>query len=144
MIRSDDIARFHEAQDRNYSDALAEIRRGRKTTHWMWYVFPQLRGLGHSAASVHYGLDGLEEAKRYFADPVLSARLVEISEALLQLNTDSAWIVLGRPDDVKLQSCMTLFEVAAPQCDVFAKVLEKYFKGERDRRTLKRLGMRFT
>lgn len=130
------LSRFHEAQSRSYASALEEIRRGRKTSHWMWYVFPQLRGLGRSSTSEFYGIDGMSEAKAYMADPVLRARLLEITGAVLELRGTSAVAVFGRPDDMKLKSCMTLFEAAAPECEVFAQVLDSFFDGRRDMRTL--------
>lgn len=135
------LSRFHEAQSRNYADALREIRSGLKRTHWMWYVFPQLRGLGQSSMSVFYGINGMDEAKAYMADPVLRARLLEITNAVLELRSSSIRAVFGHPDDKKLKSCMTLFEAAAPDCGEFAQVLERFYGGERDRRTLRMLGM---
>lgn len=136
------LSRFREAQERSYSIALEEIRRGRKNSHWMWYIFPQLKGLGKSYTSEFYGIEGLEEARAYWADPVLGGRLVEISEALLNLNTNNATFVFGRPDDMKLKSSMTLFAAAVPECEVFGKVLEKFFGGKADVRTLRMLGMK--
>ena len=134
-----DLNRFLQAQAQEYNGykaALAEIRRGRKERHWMWYIFPQLRGLGRSAASFHYAIADIHEAKAYFADPVLGSRLVEISECLLLPETDDPCTVFGCPDDMKLRSCMTLFREAAPECDVFQKVLNKYFAGKPDPKTL--------
>ena len=131
-----DLDRFIKAQAYDYDAALREIRSGHKRSHWMWYIFPQLEGLGFSSAAQYYGIRGLEEAKAYMAHPVLGPRLVEISEALLGLDTCDPGAVMGYPDDLKLRSCMTLFELAAPEQPVFGRVLEKYYAGRRDGRTL--------
>ena len=133
---TDGLERFVEAQARDYDTALREIRGGRKRSHWMWYIFPQLRGLGFSSTAQFYGLRDLREARDYMAHPLLGPRLIEISEALLGLETDNPSAFMGYPDDLKLCSCMTLFELAAPEQPVFAKVLEKYYGGRRDQRTL--------
>ena len=130
------LDRFKKAQSRDYATALTEIKNGRKESHWMWYIFPQLKGLGFSSMAEFYGIDGLAEAKAYFADDLLRGRLVEISEALLSLPSSDAREVMGYPDDLKLKSCMTLFMVAAPELEVFGKVLEKFFGGEKDLKTL--------
>lgn len=137
--------RFHQAQTGNYSGyetALREIRAGKKTSHWMWYIFPQLRGLGRSDTAHFYGLMGLEEARGYAADPVLGARLEEISRAMLEQPDPSAWSVLGHTDAMKLCSCMTLFEIADPDRDVYGQVLDRFYQGRRDARTLKLLELR--
>ena len=134
------LERFVKAQQYDYDTALREIRSGRKRSHWMWYIFPQLQGLGFSSTAQYYGIRDLEEAMDYMEHPVLGARLVEISEALLTLGTSDPSAVMGYPDDLKLRSCMTLFELAAPEQTVFAQVLEKYYSGRRDRRTLELLG----
>ena len=140
-----DLMRFLQAQEGRqegtYSQALAEIRRGRKESHWIWYIFPQLKGLGRSAMSEFYGISGMEEARAYLKDPVLGARLVEICNALLALEVEDIVQVMGRPDDKKLKSSMTLFEAAAEKPEVFQRVLEKYYQGKRDGRTLRMLGM---
>lgn len=134
-----DLDRFVRAQARDYDAALREIRSGRKRSHWMWYVFPQLQGLGFSSTAQYYGIRDLGEAKAYMAHPVLGPRLAEISEALLALDSSDPSAVMGYPDDLKLRSCMTLFELAAPEQPVFARVLEKYYSGRRDGRTLELL-----
>ena len=134
------LDRFRRAQDGDYETALREIRNGRKRSHWMWYIFPQLKGLGFSSTAEYYGVRDLEEARDYMEDPVLSTRLVEISGALLELDSSDPTAVLGYPDDLKLRSCMTLFELAAPDQPVFARVLEKFYGGRRDSRTLSLLG----
>jgi len=130
------LDRFKKAQSRDYATALTEIKNGRKESHWMWYIFPQLKGLGFSSMAEFYGIDGLAEAKAYIADELLRGRLVEISEALLSLPSSDAREVMGYPDDLKLKSCMTLFMVAAPELEVFGKVLEKFFGGEKDLKTV--------
>ena len=134
------LEKYLSAQKRDYDDALYEIRGGRKRSHWIWYIFPQLDGLGFSPTAQYYGLQDLEQAKDYFAHPVLGPRLVEISRALLELPGSDPTAVMGYPDDLKLCSCMTLFELAAPEQPVFVRVLEKFYAGHRDRRTLELLG----
>ena len=109
MSISYNLERFHCAQESSYPTALAEIRAGRKSSHWMWYIFPQMKGLGYSSMAAYYGIDGLEEAKVYLNDPVLRSRLVEISSALLKLPGSDAGAVMGYPDNLKLRSSMTLF-----------------------------------
>jgi uncharacterized protein (DUF1810 family) len=131
-----DLQRFKDAQSNDYEQALQEVKSGRKRTHWMWYIFPQIHGLGMTPISDYYSIRSLREAKDYLKDPVLGARLVEISKALLELNTSDPHAVFGSPDDLKLRSCMTLFERADPQNPVFGDVLDKYYRGERDQRTL--------
>lgn len=129
------IERFLIAQEDFYDCALGEIRNGRKRTHWMWFVFPQIKGLGFSRMSVFFSIRDLEEAREYLAHPILGARLCEISQALLGLETDNPYAVFGSPDDMKLRSCMTLFDVVEPD-SIFADVLAKFYHGERDKRTL--------
>ncbi|MBQ6465459.1 MAG: DUF1810 domain-containing protein [Oscillospiraceae bacterium] len=132
-----DLSRFHRAQSRDYAEALAEIRAGRKRSHWIWYIFPQIQGLGFSSTSQFYAITDLGEAKAYLADPLLRERLLEISGALLELPSSDPSAVMGYPDDLKLKSSMTLFELADPDCPVFPAVLEKFYGGERDRRTIR-------
>lgn len=132
-----DLKRFHEAQSYDYRTALAEIQRGRKESHWMWYIFPQIAGLGKSSTAQYYAIHDLKEARDYLNDEILGSRLEEISEALLRLETDDPLQVMGWPDDLKLRSSMTLFAEADPHRQVFGKVLEKYFRGEKDPATLK-------
>ena len=131
-----DLSRFLDAQRYDYDTALREIRSGRKRSHWMWYIFPQIQGLGFSSTAQYYAIRDLQEAKDYLAHPVLGARLKEISEALLALDGLSAHEVFGYPDDLKLRSSMTLFSLAAPEETVFSAVLEKYYGGEPDSRTI--------
>ena len=131
-----DLSRFLKAQERDYDTALSEIRSGQKRSHWIWYIFPQVKGLGFSPTSEHYGIAGLEEAKAYMENETLRKHLIEISEALLALDSSDAGDVMGYPDDLKLRSSMTLFAEAAPDVEVFGKVLDKFYGGKKDQRTL--------
>ena len=133
------MQRFYEPQRRDFDTALAEVRRGRKVSHWMWYMFPQLKGLGRSSTAQFYGLDGLEEARQFAADPVLGGNLRTITQALLDQPVRHAWIIFGRTDAMKLRSCMTLFAMADPDCGLYARVLEEFFRGEGDPQTLNML-----
>lgn len=134
-----DLSRFLEAQNNSYDTALREIRAGRKRSHWMWYIFPQIQGLGYSAMAQHYAIRDLGEAREYLQHPLLGPRLIEISEALLALDESDPRRVMGSPDDLKLRSCMTLFQCAAPDQPVFGKVLDKFYGGRPDGRTLEML-----
>ena len=131
-----DLSRFHKAQKGSYETALAEIRAGRKRSHWIWYIFPQIQGLGYSSTAQYYAIEDLGEAKAYLADPVLRERLLEISNALLALDSCDPTDVMGYPDDLKLRSSMTLFSLADPECTVFRDVLEKFYDGREDSRTI--------
>lgn len=131
-----DLSRFLKAQEHDYEQALSEIRSGRKRSHWMWYIFPQIQGLGFSSTAQYYAIRDLQEAKDYLAHPVLGARLKEISSALLDLEGLSASEIFGYPDDLKLRSCMTLFRMADLDEPIFLEVLEKYYDGEPDFRTV--------
>ena len=139
---SADLGRFVEAQDSGgtYDRALAELHRGRKTSHWMWFVFPQVAGLGRSATAQHYALADLSEARAYLAHPVLGARLRACCVALLDLDEHDAEQVLGAVDALKLRSSMTLFARAAPEDPVFTGVLEHFFAGRADATTDDLLG----
>ncbi|MBR1743922.1 MAG: DUF1810 domain-containing protein [Lachnospiraceae bacterium] len=137
-----DLDRFLKAQERDYDTALSEIRSWRKRSHWIWYIFPQVKGMGFSSTSEFYGIDGLDEAKAYLGNEVLKGRLLEISGALLSLDSSDAGEVMGYPDDLKLRSSMTLFAEAAPELEVFRKVLDKFYGGEKDRKTLEILKRR--
>ncbi len=130
------LEKFHKAQEKDYKTALREIQNGRKDSHWMWYIFPQLKGLGRSGMADYYGISNINEAKQYLADPVLGPRLLEISSALLEIDTNDAEKVMGYPDHLKLKSCMTLFAAADPHNEIFQNVLQKYFNGEKDQKTL--------
>jgi uncharacterized protein (DUF1810 family) len=130
------LNRFLKAQEKDYQTALSEIRSGRKRSHWMWYIFPQITGLGSSPMAVKYAIRDLDEAKAYLDDPILGSRLKEISQALLDLRNTSALDIFGYPDNLKLRSCMTLFSAADASADsVFTSVLDKYFAGELDDHT---------
>lgn len=130
------LDRFLEAQERKYDIALNEIRNGKKRTHWMWYIFPQLRGLGRSQMAYTYGINGIEEARQYLAHPTLSTRLLEITKALLEHKDKPACKILGDIDDMKLQSCMTLFSIISENNSVFHQALNCFFDGEQDLNTL--------
>ncbi len=134
-----DLSRFVDAQAGTYEQALAEVRAGRKTGHWMWFVLPQVAGLGRSPTAQHYAISGLDEARAYLAHPVLGPRLVECAQALLDLPGDDAAAVLGPVDAMKLRSSMTLFAHADPGQPVFRAVLERYFAGQEDEATTSRL-----
>src|SRR3954454_23429685 len=134
-----DLARFVDAQAADYDRALAEITRGRKQSHWMWYVFPQIDGLGMSPTSRRFAIRNLAEAKAYLAHPVLGPRLVAIAEAAVRLENRSAAEIFGSPDDMKLRSCATLFARASPEESVFQRILDKYFDGEPDQATVRLL-----
>ena len=135
-----DLQRFIEAQKQDFDLALEEIRRGRKRSHWMWYIFPQIRGLGFSSMSAYYGIQDLKEAEDFLKDPYLGENLRTICQALLELDTDDPHQVLGSPDDLKLLSSMTLFEAAEGKGGVFTNVIEKYYGGRRDQKTIELLG----
>lgn len=133
------LKRFLDAQNQVYLRALSEIRNGKKVSHWMWYVFPQLKGLGKSETANEYGIFDLAEANSYLAHPVLGKHLIEISEALLKLNSHTAEEIFGYPDNLKLRSCMTLFAAADNAHPVFSEVLEKYYASIPDGQTIKML-----
>jgi uncharacterized protein (DUF1810 family) len=133
-----DLDRFVSAQEGVHDTAVAELRAGRKRTHWMWFVFPQLAGLGSSPTAQRYALSGLDEAREYLAHPVLGPRLHEAAEAILSVEGRNAGEILGYPDDLKLRSSMTLFGAAAPEDGVFNKVLVKFYDSP-DPRTLELL-----
>ncbi len=132
------LERFLKAQNfgDTYTTALNEIKSGRKRSHWIWYIFPQLKGLGRSQRSEFYGIANLDEARDYLQHEILGERLVEISDALLQLDGNDANAVMGSPDDMKLQSCMTLFAMISENDSVFQRVLEKFFAGKMDSNTV--------
>jgi len=136
MAGSSDLKRFTDAQERDYAIALAEIKEGRKRGHWMWYIFPQIKGLGFSSTSQHYAIAGLKEAEAYLRHPVLGQRLIGICQALIALQENNATKILGSPDDLKLRSSVTLFEAVPDSDPVFQQVLDKYFQGKRDTATL--------
>lgn len=138
------LERFLVAQNESipcatYQQALQEVRNGCKINHWIWYIFPQLKGIGHSSRSYFYGISGLEEANAYMKHEILSARLIEISEALLALPYNNPYPIFGDIDTAKVRSCMTLFSKTEHPHPVFHKVLEKYYDGKEDPRTLEML-----
>jgi len=130
------MKRFLDAQARDFDTAFAEIRRGRKVSHWMWYIFPQLRGLGHSSTALYYGLDGLREVRAFATDERLIGNLRAITQTLLAQPRRNAHAIFGHTDAMKLRSCMTLFEIADPDCSLYAQVLDEFFGGNRDQKTL--------
>ena len=130
------MKRFIDAQTRDFTKALAEIQRGRKVSHWMWYIFPQLRGLGHSSTAQYYGLDGLREARAFATEERLIGNLRAITKTLLAQPRRNAHAIFGNTDAMKLRSCMTLFEIADPDCSLYAQVLDEFFGGNRDQKTL--------
>lgn len=136
-----DLSRFVRAQENEFGVALAEIRSGRKRSHWMWYIFPQFDGLGSSPSSRKYSIKSVAEAEAYLRHPVLGPRLVECAEAALRVEGRSAFEIFGSPDDRKLESCATLFACVSPAGSVFERLLDKYFQGARDGRTLHLLGL---
>ena len=133
------LERFLEAQKTAYATALQEITKGQKRGHWIWYVFPQIKGLGHSYNSEFYGISSTEEARAYLEHPVLGARLREITKALLDCGNPSADDILGFPDVLKVKSCMTLFNLVSPN-DIFKEVLDKYYESQPCDKTIWRLG----
>lgn len=136
-----DLQRFVDAQARNYDDALAELRAGCKTSHWMWYVLPQVAGLGFSAMAQTYAIGSLAEARAYLAHPVLGRRLRDCVAAALAAPGRTAHEIFGSPDDLKFRSSLTLFAQAAPEEPLFRQALDRYFGGEADPATLRILGM---
>ncbi len=134
------LSRFVHAQVEDYEQALSELRAGRKRTHWIWYVFPQIDGLAFSSTSKRYAIKSADEARAYLDHPTLGPRLLECAGALLRVEGRSAAEILGSPDDMKLKSCATLFASVLPAGSVFDLLLEKYFRGERDIKTLQLLG----
>lgn len=131
-----DLERFLIAQQTYYRIALQEIKSGQKRSHWMWFIFPQIAELGYSETARYYAIKDMGEAKAYMEDYTLSSNLIEISQALLDVDSDDATAVMGWPDNLKLKSSMTLFALAKPECEVFQKVLDKFFHGKRDQKTI--------
>lgn len=131
-----DLDKFVTAQARDYAGALEEMKKGRKQGHWIWYVFPQITGLGMSSTSMQYAIKDLEQANRYFQHPVLGKRLIETANAVLAVEGKTANQIMGTPDDLKLRSSMTLFSMVKNADPVFQAVLDKYFDGEPDQKTV--------
>ena len=136
-----DLSRFVRAQEPEYAHALSEIKSGRKRSHWMWYIFPQVDGLAFSSTSKHYAIKSLAEAKAYLDHPVLGPRLLACAEAVLCVEGRSATEIFGSPDDLKLRSCATLFACVLPPGSVFDRLLGKYYRSGRDGKTLQLLGL---
>ncbi|MCD7809489.1 MAG: DUF1810 domain-containing protein [Erysipelotrichaceae bacterium] len=130
-----DLSRFIKAQENSYNQALKEIRSGHKQSHWIWYIFPQIIGLGRSSTAVYYSINSVKEARDYYDNDILGKRLIEISESLLELDNNDPMDVMGYPDHFKLCSCMTLFDYVSDN-DIFKKVLDKYYNGKKDQKTL--------
>jgi uncharacterized protein (DUF1810 family) len=133
------LERFREAQQRDFDTALKEIKNGRKRSHWMWYIFPQIAGLGTTETSRYYAIRDIEEATKYLLDEELGLRLADICKALLKLETNDAPAIFGSPDDLKLKSSMTLFDAVPATFPVFGQVLDKFYGGKRDEHTLQLL-----
>jgi uncharacterized protein (DUF1810 family) len=138
-----DLSRFVEAQEDDYDQALDEVRSGRKYSHWMWYIFPQFQGLGFSSTSQHYAIKSLEEARAYLNHSVLGPRLLECAQAALGVEGRSAHDIFGSPDDMKLRSCATLFAQVSLAGSVFERLLDKYFNGKPDEKTLELLNIEY-
>ncbi len=132
-----DLSRFIRAQENNYQTALSEIKNGHKTSHWIWYIFPQLKNLGFSQNAKYYGIENLDEAKEYLSNEILRENLLEICQALLNLKSNDIEYIMGSSTDkMKLLSSMTLFHLAEPDCKIFTKIIEKYFGGKLDTKTV--------
>ncbi len=136
------LERFVSAQEPVYAAVLAELRSGAKRTHWMWFIFPQIEGLGSSSTARHYSIKSGDEARQYLLHPILGPRLLECSQTLLGITGRSVSDIFGFPDDLKLKSSMTLFAAVTDSQPVFSRVLDKYFDGQQDERTLALLGSR--
>jgi uncharacterized protein (DUF1810 family) len=132
-----DLNRFLEAQETKYKDALCEIKKGRKLTHWMWYIFPQIAELGFTDFNVLYAIQNKEEATQYLNHPVLGKRLIEITKVVVEINGKTALEIFGKPDERKLKSSMTLFSILNDPNPIFQQVLDKYYNGMKDENTLK-------
>ncbi len=146
-LRLTDLQKFVDAQERGYSfgetyeTALLEMRQGQKVSHWIWYVFPQIQGLGISGTTAYFSIKDLNEAKEYYSHPILGTRLIEVTGELLKIQTDDPMVVFGYPDAYKVHSCMTLFKYAAPEQELFQKVLDKFCRGAEDDKTVEILGV---
>ena len=136
MTDNYNLDRFIKEQQRDFSTAYAELSQGRKRSHWSWWIIPQIVGLGMTATSHKYAIKSMDEAVAFLAHPYLGKNIREIAKVLLELESNDAALVMGYPDDLKLRSCMTLFAEAAPNEEVFQKVLDKFFDGKKDERTL--------
>ena len=140
MNNNYNLERFIEAQRRNYENALSEIKKGKKQSHWMWYIFPQVKGLGFTSTSNYYSIIDLNEADAYLQHEILGKRLIQICNELLLLKSNNAREIFGTPDDMKLKSSMTLFASLENADPVFETVLQKFFKGDKDQKTINIIG----
>src|SRR5438045_1981844 len=137
MLRNDfALNRFMEVQQPIYPQVLSELRKGKKTTHWMWFIFPQIEGLGHSSTAKYYSIKTIEEAKEYISHPILGKRLLECTNTILKIENKTVDEIFGYPDNLKLKSSMTLFNFVSPKHKEFADVLKKYFDNEQDELTI--------
>lgn len=136
MCNKENVQRFVEAQQVNFDTALSELKAGKKASHWMWYIFPQIKGLGKSEISKYYAIQNIEEAREYLNNEYLSHNMNELLNVLLKQNTSNPTDIFGKPDDMKLKSSMTLFALADKNNEKYKKVLEKYFSGDFDKRTI--------
>jgi uncharacterized protein (DUF1810 family) len=141
MTDNNGLIKFLDAQNQVYLKALSEIKKGKKETHWMWYIFPQIKGLGSSETAQYYGIKDMNEATAYLLHPILGKHLIEIAEEVFKLKEKTATQIFGTPDDMKLRSCMTLFANVENANPVFRKVLTKYFNGSPDELTLQLLNL---
>lgn len=141
MTKAEGLNRYIEAQNPLYAEVLSELRAGRKRSHWMWFIFPQLIGLGHSPTSVYFAIRSLDEARRYLHHPILGPRLLECTQAVISVEGSPITEIFGFPDDLKFRSCMTLFSRVSDPGSVFEKALDRYFEGKVDLRTQELLGM---
>lgn len=139
MADPHNLRRFVDAQDQVFNQVCSELRSGSKRSHWMWFIFPQIKGLGHSAVSVKYSISGVEEARAYLNHPILGPRLRECTRLVNQIEWRSIEDIFGYPDDLKFHSSITLFAQAAPEDQVFQEALQKFYKGETDQLTLDQL-----
>jgi uncharacterized protein (DUF1810 family) len=139
VVKPYDLDRFVQAQEADYARALSELSAGRKRTHWMWYIFPQLAGLGRSSTAARYSISGTAEAAAYLAHPVLGPRLVACAEAVLRHQGVTAAAIFGSPDDLKLRSSATLFASVSPAGSIFHRLLDRFFDGRPDEQTLRLL-----
>lgn len=133
------LERFVEAQNPLFDQVTSELQAGRKMSHWMWFIFPQIQGLGRSPTAIEYAISGLDEARAYLAHPVLGPRLKECTQLVLRVENRPLAQILGSPDDMKFRSSMTLFAQVSPDDDIFERALQKYFRGLPDQLTLERL-----
>ena len=136
MVTPANLNRFLEAQQNTYPIALAEIKNGKKASHWMWFIFPQIEGLGFTDFNIFYAIKDIPEAVSYLQHPILGHRLIEISKELLKIENKPVLDIMGKPDTKKLKSCMTLFSILPDSDSVFKSVLDKFYQGETDEKTI--------